>query len=66
MTYGIQHLGPVTRKERLLALYERIAPYVTVSLFIIILFLTAMVVSVASQVLGFCILCGITRIMMLQ
>ena len=50
MSYGIKHLGPVTRRERLLAMYERVAPYVTVSLLIVILFLTAMVVSIASQV----------------
>ena len=52
LTYGgvNNHLGPVSRRERLFAMFERIAPYLTISMLIVILFLLAMVGSTISQV----------------
>ena len=48
--YGT-HLGPISRSERMLSLLNRMSPYMIVSMFIIILFLVASIITNIRQVL---------------
>ena len=48
--YGT-HLGPISRSERMMSLLNRMSPYMIVSMFIIILFLVASIITNIRQVL---------------
>ena len=48
--YGT-HLGPISRSERMMTLLHRMSPYMIVSMFIIILFLVASIITNIRQVM---------------